>query len=377
MKKTLAAVAVLGAFAGSALAADVTFYGKVDLGLGYLHQEVGSVETDDMSLNSGSGSSSRFGLKGSEQISEGLTVGFQLEHGFKADQQESTKLFSREMRLYVASDFGTLHMGRFGGLDSTTGSVSVASSLYSMGGGYGTESLGGCGVVVHKPSRMANSIAYVSPEFGGVKVSAMASLGEDYNKLSDPSIKVEKVDGKDVPTYVKPTTVASGKEGSSDVDRYYALGLKGQWGGLGAGLVFSMEDFGSEGESADHDNSKNVTAGVNYDFGFAKTFLAANWYDNGADLEQTGVVVGLEAPLPVGSMEFQAGYGKVKDSSKRVKDVAQEDAKAFVVGGLYKYPLSKRTYLYTAAGYQEKNYDDKAQDDTKTIEAVAGLVHNF
>lgn len=35
MKKTLAAVAVLGAFAGSALAADVTLYGKVDLGPQY------------------------------------------------------------------------------------------------------------------------------------------------------------------------------------------------------------------------------------------------------------------------------------------------------------------------------------------------------
>ena len=35
MKKTLAAVAVLGAFAGSALAADVQLYGIVDEGLAY------------------------------------------------------------------------------------------------------------------------------------------------------------------------------------------------------------------------------------------------------------------------------------------------------------------------------------------------------
>ena len=35
MKKTLAAVAVLGAFAGSALAADVQLYGIVDTGIGY------------------------------------------------------------------------------------------------------------------------------------------------------------------------------------------------------------------------------------------------------------------------------------------------------------------------------------------------------
>ena len=34
-KKTLAAVAVLGAFAGSALAADVQLYGLVDLGMNW------------------------------------------------------------------------------------------------------------------------------------------------------------------------------------------------------------------------------------------------------------------------------------------------------------------------------------------------------
>lgn len=34
MKKTLAALAVLGAFAGSAMAADVTLYGALDTGFG-------------------------------------------------------------------------------------------------------------------------------------------------------------------------------------------------------------------------------------------------------------------------------------------------------------------------------------------------------
>lgn len=35
MKKTLAALAVLGAFAGSALAAEVQLYGILDTGVGY------------------------------------------------------------------------------------------------------------------------------------------------------------------------------------------------------------------------------------------------------------------------------------------------------------------------------------------------------
>ena len=45
MKKTLAAVAVLGAFAGSALAADVTLYGVVDLGLQYTHSDQDKIDT--------------------------------------------------------------------------------------------------------------------------------------------------------------------------------------------------------------------------------------------------------------------------------------------------------------------------------------------
>ena len=46
MKKTFVAVAVLGAFAGSAMAADVTLYGKIDLGLQYQHLDNGTTTTD-------------------------------------------------------------------------------------------------------------------------------------------------------------------------------------------------------------------------------------------------------------------------------------------------------------------------------------------
>lgn len=53
-KKTLAAVAVLGAFAGSALAADVQLYGLVDLGMNWTHTEdADGVKTDKFALSSG------------------------------------------------------------------------------------------------------------------------------------------------------------------------------------------------------------------------------------------------------------------------------------------------------------------------------------
>lgn len=74
MKKTLAALAVLGAFAGSAAAADVTLYGVVDYGFLYKHSESteaksgDTTKTDSLTLDSGVDSASRFGLKGTEDL---------------------------------------------------------------------------------------------------------------------------------------------------------------------------------------------------------------------------------------------------------------------------------------------------------------------
>ena len=64
MKKTLAAVAVLGAFAGSAIAADVTRYGIVDTGVGYNHIDFdvygANDDIDSFSMMSGQASGSRW-----------------------------------------------------------------------------------------------------------------------------------------------------------------------------------------------------------------------------------------------------------------------------------------------------------------------------
>ena len=49
-----------------------------------------------------------------------------------------------------------------------------------------------------------------------------------------------------------------------------------------------------------------------------------------------------------------------------------------MVGVGYEYPLSKRTFVYTAAGYTEKKVEWKGQEDkTKTSEVMFGMVHTF
>ena len=399
MKKTLAAVAVLGAFAGSALAADVTLYGKVDLGLQYVNSNsdqiteegVVNVKSDKMAVKSGSNSGSRWGIKGTEQISEGLTVGFQLEGGFTADdgmQAQNKGIFSRESRLYVQTDFGELAFGRMGGLESGAGPYDIISKGYAFSTGWGDSIGKTSNIFLGQSDRFDNMITYKSPTFAGVTVYAQASLQKTSNS-------------KEV-------------EGSSDTDRYYALGATGNWGALSSALTFSTTDYsrtwvndvenngaGTKAEGRE-DMSKVVTGYVAYDFGMVKPMLSAQYFDDvkGVTWDMSegvkdtlaslgnfskkgyGVMLGASAPLAGGTAYAMVGYNDFESTEEYDGGNKLEfDTINFGVG--YQYPLSKRTYVYTAAGYTKLSGEwkseagEKFDADTKTTEVVAGIVHNF
>ena len=410
MKKTLAAVAVLGAFAGTALAADVTLYGKIDGGLNYTHQKVdGKSGTDAFEARSGQNSGSRFGLKGTEQIAEGLTVGFQLENGFDVDNGkmgQSDRLFGREARVYVTTDFGELAFGRMGGLDSGLGSYDLVADGSVFGTGWGTYTGAMSTFWKGKTDRYDNMITYKSPEFAGLTLVAQASLMRD--------------------------STADGDEGTHLADRYYAIGLGADYGALTGALTFSMQDYSGiknriTGNDNDLEGPKHVeefndsdgytvTGFVGYDFGVTKVSFGAQYFDNVAqsrgsltgDLSYSqtdydvgdlpvvefadvdfgltgyGLMLGAITPVGSGSLYSMIGYAdyeasEVADSKKATMDKA--DYKVYGVGVGYQYPLSKRTYVYTAASYtqQTKNAGGATDKDvdTKTTEVMMGLVHNF
>ena len=91
-----------------------------------------------------------------------------------------------------------------------------------------------------------------------------------------------------------------------------------------------------------------------------------------------GVMLGATAPIASGTLYVSLGYGEYEYLDTETKDTlatADRDIIQFGIG--YTYPLSKRTYLYTAAGYQQEGTDAKDHDDIKTTTVVAGMVHNF
>ena len=178
-KKSLAAVAVLGAFAGSALAADVQLYGLVDLGLNWTQVDKGTTTTDSFGMGSGQNSGSRFGLKGTEDLGNGYKVGFNLENSFKADDgafDKGSRLFHRESILFVQTPYGELSAGRTGGLDSGVGRYGqMGSGATAMSTGWDNIAKTSK-VFLGLGDRMDNTLTYKSPKFAGVTLLAQASL---------------------------------------------------------------------------------------------------------------------------------------------------------------------------------------------------------
>lgn len=358
MKKTLAALAVLGAFAGSAFAANVTLYGIADAGLIYKHVDNGEATTHTFALDSGVSSASRFGLKGAEDLGNGMSVGFKLENGFKIDDGQmgqSGRLFGREASLYVKGDFGTVAFGRMGGLASSSGSYDI---FWGIGDAFGGMSKNITGLAIS--SRYDNMVTYQTPKFSGLQATVQYSFKED-----------SKVDGR---------------EGSAAVNRYAAAGLTGEFGALQTAVAYEFQNYNSSVDGAPAKDGHTVYVGGNYNFGAVQPFVMGQYFKNlqttsidnawvdaptaGAE-GFTGYGLGVGAIVPLGSAKLKvAAY--YTDAEMEDTDT---DYTTFAVGGKYEYFLSKRTSVSAGAGYFQ--YDPDGAKKQESYCARTGVTHRF
>ncbi|MGS0742241.1 porin [Glaciimonas sp. GG7] len=192
MKKSLIALAVLGAIAGVAQAqSSVTIYGIVDTGVTYTNKTVitpktlGGATGSKFALNSGIVQGSRLGFKGVEDLGSGLKAVFQLEMGFANDtgalqgDTGSTNIFRRKSVVGLSSDdFGTVLVGR---QTDIFDDVSQWTSVADFGGvtgavGHNLDRLEG--------TRVQNSIRYNTTNLSGFTASAIYGFGETAGKTT-------------------------------------------------------------------------------------------------------------------------------------------------------------------------------------------------
>jgi predicted porin len=402
MKKTLVAVSVLGVFAGSALAADVQLYGILDTGVGYSHIDMDTSGVDDVDsfeMKSGVGSGSRWGLKGTEDLGNGLTVGFILENGFDSDDgsEDSTGvMFNRESSLFLEGSFGKLAFGRMGALNSGQSSWSKVGMINAFGTSYG-EFTAQASNVFSLAGQWDNMIAYETPDFAGFKLFTQYGMGSNDN------------------------------ENESSSNRFYSLGVtynNGPFAGYFAvdsinykTAKFSKGEWPNNGD--DIDDSLTVTLGGSYDFDVVKIYLGAQYFDevrlsslggpicrandvrdlgiSGFDLSINdiaklkgyGISLSGDAPLAGGRVMFGLGYVDADAADSLDKALSQNIAgfrdfeiQRYVVSAGYSYPFSKRTDVYGVASYMQDNEDTSRESGTLEQDPSAysfyvGLRHRF
>jgi predicted porin len=361
MKKSLLAVAVLGAMSGAAFAQvapnNITLYGIVDAGL--QNQRVTATGANSASvtgLNSGIQSGNRWGLRGSEDLGGGLKANFNLESGFTLDNGTSAqgnRLFGRASWVGLSGGFGDVRLGRQTIFSSAfvTGIADPFGNGFGLAGYQGTvpnlgagAGVGNLGSQAAGTQRNDNTIMYLTPNLSGLQGGVYYTFGE----VATPKL----------PTVPKNNWVGGGVT-------YTA-------GPLVVGLAYDTLDSSTNAANSRDDKWLNLAA--SYNFGIATARFG--YYDekrNGVlgagQADTSGLILGATVPLAGGS--FLASYQSGEIDYVTV-GIETEKLRKYAVG--YTYPLSRRTNVY--ASFAQARLKDNVFT-VKAREFSLGVRHTF
>ncbi len=368
MKKTLLAAALLAGFAGVAQAeTSVTLYGIIDTGIGYNKVKGDGFDGSRIGMINGVQNGSRWGLRGTEDLGDGLQAVFQLESGFDSGNGKSAqggRLFGRQATIGLQSDsWGRLDFGR-----QTNITSKYFGSIDPFGAGFGQANIG-MGISAANTVRWDNMVMYQTPSFSGFQ------FGVGYSFSVDDNGGDERVGFR-----------------TADNVRGITTGLRYVNGPLNVALSYDqLNASNNQSQDAVDATPRSYGIGASYDFEVVKLSLAYarttdGWFGgqgiNGVDgsvltsnvfadgFKANSYMVGLSAPIGGASKLF--GSWQMVDPSNDKLTGGEEKMNVFSLG--YTYDLSKRTNLYAYGSYA-KNY--AFIDDVKSTAVGVGIRHRF
>ena len=365
MKKTLLAAALALGFTGVAQAeTSVTLYGIIDTGIGYTEfdNDRTGVSADRTGLHDGVQQGNRWGLRGSEDLGNGLRAIFQLESGFTLSNGRSAqggRLFGREASIGLQSDaWGTLKFGRqtniasqfLGGVASPFGDAFAEAHIGNTFSSMATV-------------RGDNMVSYQTPSFSGFRFGVGYSFGMNGQNFDYDDVAINPAD---------------------DDEKLITVGLVYANGPLAVGASYDNLDA----DNWDDDVTSWAVAG-SYDFEVVKLHLGFGQDRKGRLSGQTNVAgitntlvgygyihddyktnnysVGLSAPVGTGTI--MAGWQMADLDS----DLSAPEDKQHIYSLGYTYPFSKRTNLYAVGSYGT----GYGFDDVDVKQVILGLRHRF
>jgi predicted porin len=318
MKKSLLALAVLGAFAGVASAqSSVTLFGTVDLNARYVKND-GSVKR--VSLSQDGINSSQLGFRGVEDLGGGLKASFILLAGVNADTgTTNAKFFNRRATVSLLGGFGEVRLGR----DYTP--TFWNNTVFDA---FGTNGLGDSshvGISLLQPTfvRADNSIGYFLPSnIGGLYGQFMVAAAEG----------------------VVPGKYIGGRIG------------------FAAGPFDIAAAYAQSGITGSTEKAKDANIGASYDLGVVKLM---GYYDQTKQLTAKLSRISGSVVVPLGQGEIHASY-----SQGKLNNTPASKAQQLALG--YVYNVSKRTAMYgTVAQISNKNGATQSIASTASNSATA------
>jgi predicted porin len=301
MKKALIALAVLGLTGGAAVAqSSVTLFGVIDADVKYV--KTGGLTVKK--LDSGGLNTSRFGVRGTEDLGGGLKAGFWLESQVDTDTGVAgggSAFWGRRATVSLSGEFGEVRLGRNKTVSrlhvedfdptSFTGLGSISAVYSNLGSGNGT-SFG----------RADNLLSYSLPgKLGGFYGGVDLSAGEGTGTNKGQSARV----------------------------------------GYKAGPLHVSGAYASTSNAADSSKFKLTSIGAAYDFGVVRPAFS---YTETKYLARKQQITSVSATAPLGQGQLWGSYTQAKTSGE-VGFATVGTPKLFALG--YVYNLSKRTALYT------------------------------
>lgn len=303
MKKALIALAVLGLTGGAAVAqSSVTLFGIIDADVKYVKTGSATVKK----LDSSGLQTSRFGVRGTEDLGGGLKAGFWLESEVNTDTgvagaASGGAFWARRATVSLSGDFGEVRLGRNKTVSrlhveefdptSFTGLGSVSVVFNNLGSGNGT-SFG----------RADNLVSYSLPgNLGGIYGGVDLSAGEGTGTNKGQSARLGY------------------KQGPLHVSGAYA----------------------TTSNANDSSKFKLTSVGAAYDFGVVRPSVS---YTQNKYLARDQKILTVSATAPLGQGLLWGSYTSAKTSGE-TGFATIGTPKLFAFG--YIYNLSKRTALYT------------------------------
>ncbi len=373
MKKTLIAVAALAA---TGAFAQVTVYGRLDVGYGNSVQTVdvggatpASIDMRSNGAISAGSVSSMFGIRGVEDLGGGLQANFQLEAdvipetgrigqgngastalGDLVQNGSTTELFGRTSMVGIAGSFGAVHFGRdYTPLFKVVG----ASDLFGLSRNSTVQSAG------YDGSNLGNQLRYTSPVFSGFQ--AMVSLGD-----ADKTNTVNSYESKtkylglsgtytNGPLYVGLATGTIESVGQNGVSAANTIALQNV--ALKAGQVISGTWPAALGMPSVNNNNKRQAVALTAKYDFGKFRVNAGYVTQtntvntitGGDIKSTEWNLGVAVPM--GKVTLLGAVGRnivTADVGGAVTSAIDLSGSDYVVGA--EYALSSKTSLYAKTG---------------------------